>query len=156
MNDLHLRDLIGGVAIPIILFLSALTLPKWGPRILAWWDSFVWRAGSPVGTNASPGTEPVMSVREQQNQVGADQSVDFENVLTWVSEHNVTDDQALEILAKLQRGPDDYIVSANKIRDSLGGSRDEVLSRIAARRPRVVAKVSPRLERPPNGWRSAS
>lgn len=108
--------------------------------------------GSEIDRGGSQ-TSPSVLVRSQQDQVPEDWTASFEDVQKWVAEHNMTDEQAVILFATAHRQPDDFFLSANKIRDGVGGSRDAVLAQVAQCRPKPKPpRPSPRLERPKEGW----
>lgn len=100
-------------------------------------------------------TSSNIPVLPQQNQEYTEVVLDFPGVLTYLSEHNLSDDQLIDALALLRRANGDLLLSANKIRDTVGGADAIVKARVAARRPRPITpgRTRPgRLERPVNGW----
>lgn len=61
-------------------------------------------------------------------------------------------DTVIDILAVLKKDGD-YLLSANKIRDLMGGADAVVKSRVATHRPKPPAKkIEAHLDRPANGW----
>lgn len=90
-------------------------------------------------------------VLRQQNQAEPELVCDFATAKTYLSGHNLSDDEAVELLAILRRD-NDYLISANKIRDIIGGSDAVIKAQVARHRPRPPAKRPQRLERPANGW----
>lgn len=126
-------------------------------RFMRWYGAFRPSRSGPEQADDNPQTNPQAPIRSQQDQVRTDRTVSFEDVRMWIAEHNMTDEQAVILFATAHRQPDDFFLSANKIRDGIGGARDEVLAKVAQCRPRPKApKPSNRLERPKEGWRSAS
>lgn len=139
-------------------------------RVMEWWYEGIERAeerrrvrhsrnnipSSGGSTNARPGADTGAKsvVPAQQHQAEPELVLDFDRVLAFLSEHNLTDEQAIAIYSVVHRGPDDYPLSANKIRDAVGGNEAAVKAQVADRRPRKAqpAKPSARLERPANGW----
>lgn len=102
---------------------------------------------------AGPQTGPAMVVRGDTDQEGPEPVRDFDAVLDFLKRHNLTDEQAIAVYAVTHRSPDDYPMSANKIRDAVGGTRDDVLAAVAAHRPKPTqARSQGRLLRPENGW----
>lgn len=90
-------------------------------------------------------------VLEQQNQEFQNQNVNFETIKTFLTEHNLSDEQVVILLALIRRSNGDDLLSANKIRDIAGGADGVVKPLVAAhRRPRP--KVSSHIKRSANGW----
>lgn len=111
-----------------------------------------WR-GSLERARNGPRTSPRVMVRPDTDQISPDRTgVSLDQVAEFLRQHNLTDEQLIMIYALPHRAPDDYPMSANKIRDAVGGSRDEVLAAIAAHRPKPKVRPPRRLERPANGW----
>lgn len=155
---MHLVDLIVyGMLLPTGLFLALLTMRHWAPIVRQAFRAFVDRYAA---ANSEPGLvlersrlRPYPLVRPDTDQAGADQTeVTFADIADYLAQHNLTDEQLIILYARARRAPDDYPLSANKIRDAVGGSRDEVLAAIAAERPRPPQPKLRRLERPANGW----
>lgn len=116
-------------------------------------DAFLMSRGGTPMLNTGPRTGPVMLVRGQQDQAGPELVRDIEAVIEFLSRHNLTDDELIAVYAVSHREGDDYPLSANKIREAVGGTREEVLAAVASHRPKPApAKPSARLERPANGW----
>lgn len=116
-------------------------------------DTFIMSRGGTPMLGAGPRTGPVMLVRGQQDQEGPEPVRDFDMVLEYLTRHNLTDDELIAVYAVSHRDGDDYPLSANKIREAVGGAREDVLAAVAAYRPKPApAKPSARLERPANGW----
>lgn len=98
-------------------------------------------------------TSPMPAGPPQQDQAGLDRSaISFDMIADYLARHNLTDEQLIILYARAHRAPDDYPLSANKIRDAVGGGRDDVLAAIAAQRPKPKQQPPRRLERPVNGW----
>jgi hypothetical protein len=109
------------------------------------------RGAETVLTGSSTGSAPVVLPR--QHQVASAPVLDFEAVLTFLTEHNLTDEQAIDLFATAHRAPDDYFISANKLRDAIGGNEAAVKARVASRRPKPpTPRPAARLDRPANGW----
>lgn len=99
------------------------------------------------------GTGSVGPVLSQQNQESQNQNATFEMFADYLSEHNLSDEQLITVLALLRRLNGDDLLSANKIRDTVGGADATVKALIAPhRKPRPRPKPPARLDRPPNGW----
>jgi len=65
-------------------------------------------------------------------------------------------DTLIDILSVLKKDGD-YLFSANKIRDLVGGADAVVKSRVASHRPKPPApKIEAHLDRPANGWGKSS
>jgi hypothetical protein len=110
------------------------------------------RAGS-SGNPAGAGTNSAPVVLAQQHQAASAPVPDFEAVLDFLAKHNLTDEQAIDLFATAHRASDDYFISANKLRDAIGGNEAAVKARVASRRPKPPApRPAARLERPVNGW----
>lgn len=110
-------------------------------------------AGDDYGGSGTGSANPVLA---QQHQAEPELVPNFTRALAYISQHNFTSDEAADVLASIKVG-DDYLLSANKIRDIVGGNEAAVKARVAARRPKVaLPKPSARLERPANGWGKAS
>jgi hypothetical protein len=111
----------------------------------------------------STNTEPAMNQRfgsgfavpvpGQQNQEFQNQFVDFEDVKTFLAEHNLSDEQVVITLALIRRANGDELLSANKIRDIAGGADGAIKPIVAAhRKPRPKSRPQARIARPPGGW----
>ena len=95
-------------------------------------------------------------VPAQQHQAAPELVPDFEDVLDYLRRHNLTDEQAIDVLTLAKREDGD-LLSANKIRDIVGGNEADVKRRVASHRPKPAQpRPSARLERPANGWGKAS
>ena len=88
------------------------------------------------------------AVLGEQNQENRNQ---FANIQDFLSSHNLTDEQAITILALMRRPNGDVFLSANKIRDTVGGADKDVKDHVAALRPKPPQPRLP-LKRPANGW----
>jgi|ERR1051325_2293233 hypothetical protein len=95
---------------------------------------------------------PVL-VPGQQNQVEPKMVLNFEIVLSFLNGHKFSDEELIKVLSVLQRQSGDYLLSANKIRDSVGGADAAVKAQVSALRPK---KEQPRpassIRRPADGW----
>ena len=95
----------------------------------------------------------VAPVPGQQNQEFQNQLANFEMVKAFLSEHNLSDEQVVIILALIRRASGDELLSANKIRDIAGGADGMIKPIVAAhRKPRPKPRVAARIERPAKGW----
>lgn len=104
-----------------------------------------------IGGSRTGSADPVPP---QQNQVEPEAVRSFEDVLSFLTEHKLSDEEAADLLAVAARAGG-YLLSANKIRDAVGGSDAAVKARVAARRPKSESdplRSSGRLERPEHGW----
>lgn len=145
----------GAVFVMILIVLVALgTVMMLALRAAAWWAArrsyVVWEGGSDESEGGS-GTSSAEPVLPQQNQLEPELVRDFEAVKTFLSSHNLSDDEAVILLAVLRRNGD-YLISANKIRDVVGGSDAQIKAQVAAIRPRPRTPPVQRLERPAGGW----
>lgn len=92
-------------------------------------------------------------VPAQQNQENQNQNATIEDVVNLTYTGPITDQQAITILALMRRENGDYFLSANKIRDIVGGADATVKADVAALRPKEQAPPPPRsIARPPGGW----
>lgn len=99
------------------------------------------------------GTEAAIVVPAQQHQAALELVPDFETIKSYLTDHTLTDEQAIELLALARRSTGDDLLSANKIRDIVGGNEGKVKAHVAAhRKPRPKPKAAQRLERPAGGW----
>lgn len=142
-------------AIIVALFLavvsSLIALARFWPAVQTAWSDSLERA------RREPRTSPRTLVRADSDQARPDQTdISFDQIADYLAQHNLTDEQLITLYARARRAPDDYPLSANKIRDAVGGSRDEILAAVAAERPRPKARPAARMERPANGWGKAS
>lgn len=102
----------------------------------------------------TPGSETGLRlvVLPQQNQENQEPVLDVQGAIAYLARHNLTPDEAIDLLAILRWEDGDYLLSANKIRDVVGGADAVVKAQVASHRPKLPAKPSARLERPANGW----
>lgn len=152
MREFHLSDLwaIGFAVVLFFTFLNREAVAEW---IRAGWARYVMsRAGSEdehdgASTSADPAVLP------QQHQATPELVPDLASIKNYLKQHNVSDQDAIDILALLRRSNGDNLISANKIRDIVGGNEATVKAQVAALRPRPPAKLTQgRQERPVNGW----
>mgnify|MGYP001607408571 CR=1 FL=1 len=111
--------------------------------------------GSPAArASFDDGSGPVSwPVPAQQNQEYANQNATVDDIISLTYTSPVTDQQALTILALMRRENGEYFVSANKIRDIVGGADATVKAEVAALRPHKPTKPPARsVTRPPGGW----
>jgi hypothetical protein len=98
-------------------------------------------------------TDADWAVLPRQHQAASELVPDFSTIKAYLIDHTLTDDEAIELLALARRSSGDDLLSANKIRDIVGGNEGKVKARVAAhRKPRPRPKGAPRLERPAKGW----
>jgi hypothetical protein len=154
-------------------YLVRVYVPGFGPWLRAWWQRgldvqrarYEQRAvayglrdmSSQSGSEAVPagsGTGSAAVVLPQQNQENRELVRNLTDVIAFLDRQNLTSDEAAAILSVLRRSDDDYFLSANKIRDVVGGADAAVKAQVAAYRPRKSATPSrgKRLERPMSGW----
>ena len=88
----------------------------------------------------------------QQHQAASELVLDFEMVLDYLRRHNLTDEQLIDVYAIPHRADGDHPLSANRIREAVGGNEAAVKARVASHRPKPKPMASRRLERPANGW----
>lgn len=99
------------------------------------------------------GASAVIVVPSQQHQVAPELVPTFEVVKAYLTDRTLTDDEAIELLALARRSNGDDLLSANKIRDIVGGNEGKVKAHVAAhRKPRPKPKTITRIERPVGGW----
>ncbi len=133
-----------------------------GSMALGWIVNYFWPAKIDVDyvtsdTGATVVPAPVPDVQNQpnqpqQNQVEPASVPSFEVVIDFLAGHNLTDEQAIDILALMSRDAGD-LLSANKIRDIVGGNEAAVKTRVAAWRPAPEPQRSQgRVPRPDGGW----
>ncbi len=104
---------------------------------------------------AGSDTSSERAVPAQQHQSAPELVLDFEGVLDYLRRHNLTDEQVIDLLTLIRRESGD-LLSANKIRDIVGGNEAQVKARVAGHRPKPIQPQARRLERPVNGWGKAS
>ncbi len=98
------------------------------------------------------GTGATLPVSWQQHQAASELVPDFEAVKTFLSKHKLTPQEKIDLLA-IAQDEDGYWISANKIRDLVGGNEAAVKSRVASHRPKPPApKAAAHLDRPVKGW----
>lgn len=120
----------------------------WG-KVMSWQGS-----AGPVPPVLRAGFKPIKTgspalVLPQQNQA---HQTTFDDVMAFLARHNLSDEDAIKILAILKRD-NDHLISANKIRDLVGGADAVVKARVAALRPKPpTPKPTPSIRRPQNGW----
>lgn len=101
--------------------------------------------------DASTGADDL--VPRQQHQSALELVPSFEALKTYLTNHTLTDDEAIEMLALARRSSGDDLLSANKIRDIVGGNEGKVKAHVAAfRKPRPKAPHATRIDRPVSGW----
>lgn len=104
--------------------------------------------GAPTGSS----TSSAQAVLPQQHQVEPALVLGFEGLIDYLKGHNLTDEQVIDLLALMRRDAGD-LLSANKIRDIVGGNEAAVKARVAAWRPKPEPPRSQgRVARPDGGW----
>lgn len=152
-----LNDLITYVSIGLALWMAWRYLRRsaryvWERVIMSWQGS-----AGPVLPVERAGSEPIKTssaslVLPQQNQIEPEPVRDFEQVAAYLRSHNLTDKQAIALLALMHRESGD-LFSANKIRDIVGGADAAVKAQVVALRPKPpTPKPAPSIRRPQNGW----
>lgn len=126
------------------------------PPIGAWIVSGFWFIvsclSSSSDSHASSDTSSARLVPPQQHQSASELVPDFEMVASYLKRHNLTDEQAIDLLTLAKRETGD-LLSANKIRDIVGGNEAQVKARVASHRPKPIQPRPPaRIVRPENGW----
>lgn len=152
MREFHLSDL-WAIGLAVVLFFTFLNREAVAEWIRAGWSRYVvLRAGSEGDQGgSSTGADP--AVLPQQHQVASELVPDLASVKIYLKQHNVSDQDAIDILALLRRSNGDNLISANKIRDIVGGNEAAVKAQVAMLRPKPPAKLTQgRQERPVNGW----
>lgn len=146
------------LAIVAVLVVPAAIIRAWFPVIRERVGGMLMSrsaGGSPLDRASSPAetrrfTTPVPA---QQNQENQNQNATIEDIISLTYTGPVTDQQALTILALMRRENGEYFVSANKIRDIVGGADATVKAEVAALRPHKPTKPPARsVTRPPGGW----
>lgn len=93
------------------------------------------------------------AVLPQQNQVKPELVLNFDAVIGFIAKHNMSDEEAIKYLAVARRLNGDHLLSANKIRDVVGGSDAVVKLQVAALRPKKEQpKPATSIRRPADGW----
>jgi len=99
------------------------------------------------------GTDAEDVVPGQQHQAEPELVLNFEAIKAYLTDHTLTDDEAVVLLALVRRADGNDLLSANKIRDIVGGNEGKVKAQVAVhRKPRPRPKAAARIERPANGW----
>lgn len=150
MEHFGLSDLAWIAGIIVVVAAIFMEIPQqlvaWGWPILTAW-------ASALGAHVGASTGASRAVPPQQHQAASALVPDLAAVLAFLSRHNLSDEQAIDLLTELRREDGEYLISANKIRDVVGGNEAIVKARVASRRPKPpVPKASGRIERPVNGW----
>lgn len=107
----------------------------------------------PVPAGSGTGSADLVPGQQHQREPAA--PANFDDVLAYLARHKLeSPDQVVDVLSVLQFG-DGHVLSANKIRDVVGGNERAVKARVASHRPKdkeEAPRTSSRLERPENGW----
>jgi len=103
---------------------------------------------------AGSSTNSEIVVPQQQHQAAPELMLDFSTIKSYLTDHTLTDEQAIELLALARRSDGNDLLSANKIRDIVGGNEGKVKAHVAALRPKPAMAHRPGipLKRPANGW----
>lgn len=128
-----------------------------GPPVLSFVDYFfiVTSTSGAEDDGADASTNAGVLVPGQQHQAASELVSSFEAIKSYLTDHTLTDDEAIVILALIRRQDGNDLLSANKIREIVGGNEGRVKAHVAAhRKPRPRPKVAARIERPANGWGS--
>jgi hypothetical protein len=170
MENFSLQDLgiiVGSVVAFLAVCIIMPPLLKYGPRFFVslfhrylWvdWDGFMSRladmdkepAESDWNGAGSNGT-----VLPHQNQENQNRNANFETIKNYFTQHNLSDEQCIIILALMRRMSGDDLLSANKIRDVVGGADAVVKAQVSALRPKKIPAKPPALrgiQRPKEGW----
>lgn len=103
------------------------------------------RGGSGAGSEGA--------VLSQQNRPGSEKAQNFDEVLSYLLAHKLSDEELAKLLAVTQRLNGDYLLSANKIRDVVGGSDAAIKAHVSPLRPKKEQPPpSPSIRRPADGW----
>jgi hypothetical protein len=142
----------------VVLFSPALLLLA--RRALPFVRAFM--AGDVIRLSVWPGSEgdrdgadtgATLAVPQPQHQAKPELVPDLTAIKTYLKQHNVSDQDAIDILALLRRPTGDNLISANKIRDIVGGNEAAVKAQVAALRPKPPApRTQGHADRPANGW----
>lgn len=95
--------------------------------------------GSGTGS-VPPGTSSEGPVPPQQNQAEPAEPVVLASAINLIARHNLEPQAAAELLAVLQKTDGSYYLSANAIRDIVGGNAATVKAWVAAKRPPAEAE----------------
>lgn len=152
MREFHLSDL-WAIGLAVVLFFTFLNREAVAEWIRAGWLCYVvLRAGS-EGDQGGSSTGAGRLVLPQQHQVASGLVPDLASVKIYLKQHNVSDQDAIDILALLRRSNGDNLISANKIRDIVGGNEAAVKAQVATLRPKPPApRTQGHQERPVGGW----
>jgi hypothetical protein len=115
-------------------------------------NSYVAPGTGSAGDQTGASTGSVQTVPPQQRQLEPALVPSFEAVIEYLKQHNLTDEQAIDMLALMRRDAGD-LLSANKIRDVVGGNEAAVKARVAAwRSTPQPQRTQGRVPRPHGGW----
>lgn len=115
-------------------------------------NSYVANGTSSSSASTGSGTGSARAVPPQQHQSEPLRAVNFETVSVFLKEHNLTDEEAIDLLTLAHRESGD-LLSANKIRDIVGGNEAAVKARVATwRTPPKPQRTQGRVPRPHGGW----
>lgn len=167
--DAHTVDTVFAIIAVAALVIGLISMSV--GRVVEWWDEGLQKARGVNDydddiTSSEPGSDEDVpgsdtgsrrSVPQQQHQPAPAAPASFEDIIDYLARHNLdTPEQVVDVLSVLQLG-DSYVLSANKIRDIVGGNEAVVKARVASHRPKAEPapmKASSRLERPTSGWRA--
>lgn len=125
-------------------------------KVAVWWGEQHPMSSGKGGARddlSGAGTSSSVVVPAQQHQAASELVPDFLMVKDYLTDHTLTDEEAIELLALARRSNGDDLISANKIRDIVGGNESKVKAHVAAhRKPRPKPRQVARIERPVNGW----
>jgi hypothetical protein len=125
-----------------------------GEFLIALFDRFVVvRLPGSEGDHGGADTGATLSVLPPQHQTKPELVPDLAAIKTYLKQHSVSDQDAIDILALLRRPTGDNLISANKIRDIVGGNEAAVKAQVAALRPKPPQpRTQGHADRPANGW----
>lgn len=115
-------------------------------------SSYVVPSTGSTGAASGSGTGSARAVLPQQHQAEPALVPCFETAIDYLKRHNLTDEQAIDLLTLMRRDAGD-LLSANKIRDIVGGNESAVKARVAAwRNAPKPQRTQGRVPRPHGGW----
>lgn len=98
------------------------------------------------------GTGADKAVPPQQHQVAPASVLTFDDAISFLKRHKFESaDELIDVLSVLQRDGKP-LISANKIREIIGGNEAAVKARVATHRKQEPPPSTRRLERPVEGW----
>lgn len=103
-----------------------------------------------VPSGSSTGADK--AVPPQQHQVAPASVLTFDDAISFLKRHKFESaDELIDVLSVLQRDGKP-LISANKIREIIGGNEAAVKARVATHRRQEPPPSARRLERPAEGW----